>query len=172
MKMKIVFQVTLAVALAMFASGCCTGQLLDTFKQRTADTFNPTAVYQTTNRETFALEGTRHNHPEYSQPQIHAYLFIPQKNFASTNFQTGEKLSLTKIKELPPKVTLHLKSKDKLPSNYAKVVDLPKNDINLEIKEHHPGRAVIIFIPFTFACDVVTFPFQLFIGLMMSGGHT
>lgn len=161
MNAKIVFRCLVIITLIMLMPGCFTRSALKNYQSRTADTFNPSAVYQAPNHDGFVLEGIRHNNPEYSQPSLHAFVLIPKERLASVHLQTNQDLSLEQIRRLPPDLTTRLKSKKQLPSNYEKIASLPPNDINFELKVHHPGRAVFMVLPFTVVFDVATSPFQI-----------
>jgi hypothetical protein len=178
MKTKIILYLFAIVGLAFFATGCCTSQLLNTSRQKPVDYFRPTAVYQTTNRDSFALEGFRANGyvaAEMREPP-HKFVILSQECLKSAHFETNENLSLEEIYKLPSSQTHQLKIINKLPANYVKINELPYSTWQIELNEQPPQKAVLVFIPFTVAIDVATapiqIPFYLFIGLMMSGGHT
>ena len=78
-----------------------------------------------------------------------------KKNGASPPLPTNGTLALEDVKQLPPEVTKHLTIAKALPPEYAKVAELPKNDVQLVIRERHPDRANIVFLPFAMAVDVV-----------------
>jgi hypothetical protein len=167
MKIKIVFHFVLFVLLATSMTGCLTRMTLDDFHSTDFDTLTASAVYQTTNRDSFALEGQVYSCS--TRGDYHAFLIIPQDRLASANLQTNETLSLDEIKKLPLGMKPYLKPIDKLPSNYQKIADLPQNYERLNIKEKRLDAGVIILLPFAAIVDVVTFPLYL---LMLSGmGH-
>jgi hypothetical protein len=170
MKTKIVFHLALVVALATFATGCCTAMLVGDSKEKTTDTFNPSAVYQSTNGDGFALQGIRHNNPDNNKPPLQTYLIISQASLASQHLQTNSNLSLNDVKKLSADLAKHPDVQKTLPASYVKVADLPKNDIGLDVKEHHPKRVELIFIPFSVAVDVATSPIQIPFFLLLAGG--
>ncbi|HEU6447885.1 MAG TPA: hypothetical protein VFV23_05565 [Verrucomicrobiae bacterium] len=153
MKAKIVLYFVLLAMLTSFATGCCTSKLMKDFHQTRNDYFNPSRVYASTNSNDFALESSKFNPP---------FAIISQKEIASHNLSlTNTCLSLEQIKNLPPDLTKRAKLEKTLPPNYEKVADLQTNKVYIAIREHHPGRVVIVFLPFTVAVDVATAPFQL-----------
>jgi hypothetical protein len=163
MKTKIAFQFVFLATITLWMNGCCTASLVQNSGRRTADTFSPSAVYRTTNHNTFALEGTRHNDTTVFKvsPSVHSYLIIPKTSLASANLPTNEPLSLAEIRTFPAAFTLHLKTTKKLSANYEKIANLPNNDVNFEIKEHHPGRVKFVLLPFSVAADAATLPLQI-----------
>jgi hypothetical protein len=182
MKTKIVFHLALVVALAAFATGCCTASLMSKFHVKTIDDFNPSAIYQSTNNDYFALEGTIHNylkiaveknHFRHLNSGVHSYLIIPRKQLQFADL-TNNTNTITDIKKLSPDQTKHFKTKDTLPSNFQKVTDLPKNDVWIDAGEHRPNGGIIIFVPFTVAADVALIPIYLpfVIALEIGGVHT
>ena len=166
MKTKIVFYLTLVVALAMFTTGCCTSALIDRANDgHVEDTFNPSAIYQQTNHNNFALEGTRFiNSNQYltpsDAPSNHGYLMISQKALVSAHLLTNLDLSIIDIKKLPIELTEHLPIKKKLPQDYQKNADLPTNSVTLIVKEGYTQKGQLIFLPFAVAIDVATSPIQ------------
>jgi hypothetical protein len=182
MKTKIIFHLVFVIALATFATGCCTASLMSKFHEKTIDDFNPSAIYQSTNNDSFALEGTIHNYLRIAVEKnywrhlnsgVHTYLIIPQKQLQFTNL-TDETNTLAEIKKLSPDQTKHFKTKNTLPSNFQKVADLPKNEVWIDAGEHRPNGGLIIFIPFTVAADVALSPIYLIIAIpfMIGGVHT
>jgi len=181
-KVKIVFYLALLIALATFATGCCTTSLMSKFHEKTIDDFNPSAIYQSTNNDCFALEGTIHNYlkiaaePNYFRhlnSGVHTYLIIPQKQLQFADL-ANETNTLAEIKKLSPDQTKHFKTENKLSSNFQKVADLPKNDVWIDAGEHRPNGGIIIFVPFTVAADIALIPIYLpmIIAVGINGVHT
>ena len=151
-------------ALLALTGGCCTQSVVFNSNFPEIQLFHPSAVYQLTNDDRFALEGIFSNRPPttyINTTQLHGYLLLPQTNLNAQCFVTNGNHSLAVIKGLPPETTHRLKPKDKLPSSYAKIYDLPQNNIGLEINQTHPHRGGLILLPFAFAIDVVAFPVEL-----------
>lgn len=165
MKPKSVFNLILVVAVVQFLTGCiCTHAILEKSNERSVDTLNASAVYRQTTNHVFALEGTRTNHDKTS---VHAFLMIPQYLLAYAQLQTNKNLSLEEIRKLEIKKSenfpaRNLESKSRLSSDFEKIAELPRNDVNIEVKEHHPKAFLFILLPGAFAADVVTLPFQCF----------
>ena len=184
MKTKIAIHCASIVALATLMMGCCTQSLLQRTKEVTLNSFSPSAAYQTTNGTDLGLEGISREHFNYqaeyfwhTQPGVHTYLIIPGESLAFQHQQTDGNFFLGEIKKLPHGLTKSLKPKNKLPSDYKKVADLPKNEIYLDVETTRPSTAAstttaILFMPFTIAFDIVTFPIQLPFLLAMKSGHT
>src|SRR5215469_10580097 len=161
MNLRMVVQMVIAVMLCTFGSGCCTYMLVDATKYTTRDTFNPSAVYQTTNRHCYALEGTRYNNATeqgLSNSNL-AFVIMPKAKMVPENLRTNDTLSINDIHELSTNYTIGLKTKIKLPANYEKIADLSTNDTYITLKEHHPKRIYYVFVTATVAADIVTFPF-------------
>ena len=83
MKLKTIVLFILAIATSTFMTGCCTSSLLGSHPAVNIDTFNPKAVYKSENLQSFALEGTSHNHPKNEaiyiwrgKPGVKAYLIL------------------------------------------------------------------------------------------------
>ncbi len=138
------------VALTALSNGCCTWGIVGQFNATTVDTLNPSALYCSTNRGAAGLEG--------NSAGVHEFVLISKKNWASPPLPTNGTLALEDVKQLPPEVTKHLTIAKALPLEYAKVAELPKNDVQLVIRERHPDRANIVFLPFAMAVDVVLLP--------------
>jgi hypothetical protein len=164
MNIKIILHLLIATALCAFGSGCCTYLLVDSAKYTTHDTFNPSAVYQTTNnRHSFALEGTRYNNSSeqgLSNSNL-AFVIMPKAKLIPSNLRTNDTLSIGDIQTLPPDYTKSLKTKNALPANYEKITTLSTNSTYITIKDHHPKRVYYVFVPLTVAADIVTAPVQL-----------
>jgi hypothetical protein len=152
-----------AIVLAWFASGCCTYMLVDSTHYTTRDTFNPSAVYQSTNRENFALQGTRFkNSTEHGQTNASAaYVIMPREKILPENLRTNDMLSLADVQVLPTDYTKGLKTKTQLSVKYAEMTTFPINNVSIVLKEHHPRRYRYVFVPFTVAADILTSPIQL-----------
>ena len=163
MKLKIVYSLLVAAVLCVFGSGCCTYLLVDSAKYTTHDTFNPSAVYQTTNRHSFALEGTRYNNSSeegLSNSNL-AFVILTKAKLLPANLRTNATLSIDDIQTLPPGYTKGLKTKAALPANYEKIATLSTNSTYITIKDHHPKRAYYLFVPLTVTADIVTAPIQI-----------
>lgn len=161
MKLKFVFLT--AMALALFATGCCTTSLMVTYHKRNVDYFNPSAVYQATNAN-FVLEGVYSNEPVHASDvteRFHGYIAIPQEVLSAQNFEATSNLSLDQIGDFQSQLTRPLKTEKTLSPDHQKVADLPENDIGLQVNARYPNRAIILLIPFSIAADIVTFPIQL-----------
>ncbi len=163
MKIRIAVHFVAAIALAWLASGCCTYVLVSSTHYTTHDTFNPSSLYQTTNREDFALQGMRYkNSTEREQSDASAAVVImPKKNLIPENLQTNDTLSLEDLKTLPTDYTKTLKIKTQLPAKYEEIASFPTNDVSIVLKEHHPRRYRYVFVPVTVVADIVTSPIQL-----------
>jgi hypothetical protein len=149
MKRKFAFHFAITVLLAIFATGCCTQSLIDKTHKETHDVFYPTAIFQSTNGNSFALEGSFH------------------KKQLSTNYYTNGDLWLTEIKKLPSYSATNSILENNL-VDYKKLADLPDNKVGLETKRHHPNMGLLVFTPVTVAVDVATSPFQL-LGMLLIG---
>jgi hypothetical protein len=132
----------------------------------------------------FALEGTRKNHFYYEYENTaylgliknssfsasHAFLVLPPEFLVTPHFETNNAISLEEIKKIQINSNSELSTKNKLPLSYKKIAELPANDINFEIEEHHPYGGLMFILPITFAVDVVGFPFEYWL-VMSSMGH-
>jgi hypothetical protein len=163
MKMRMVIHLAAAIALAWVASGCCTYFLVSSTHYTTRDTFNPSSLYQTTNRENFALQGTRYkNSTEREQSDASpAFVIMPRKELVPENLRTNDMLSLEDLRILPVDYTRGLKTKTQLPPKYTEIAGFPTNNVSIILKEHHPRRYRYVFVPVTVAVDIVTSPIQL-----------
>lgn len=163
MNIKIILHLVFAALLCTFGSGCCTYLLVDSAKYTTHDTFNPSAVYQTTNRHCFVLEGTRYNNSSEQglSNSNFAFVIMPKAKLLPANLRTNNTLSIEDIQTLPPNYTKGLKTKATLPANYEKIATLSTNSTYITIKDHHPKRAYYLFVPLTVAADIVTAPIQI-----------
>jgi hypothetical protein len=163
MKIKIFFLLAIVAALALGGSGCCTYLLVDSTRYTTRDTFNPSAMYQTTNHDSFALEGARFNDAtEHGLSNSnHVFVLMPKARLLPPNLRTNDTLSLGDIQTLPEDYTKRLKTKTRLPDNYERIAGLPANHAGLVLQEHHPRRVRYVFTPFTVAADVATAPIQV-----------
>lgn len=177
MKIKITVHLTVFLALTAFSTGCFTTQVITASQQKPVDHFRPTAVYQTTNHESFALEGFRANDyiaAEMREPH-HQFIILPPECLKSAHLETNENLSLDDILKLPPTLTHRLKLINKLPLGYVKIADLPYTTTDIELNEQPPQKGRLGAIPFTVALDVATspiqIPFYLLVGLAMENGH-
>lgn len=167
------------LSLVTLTSGCLTQQCL-TPSQINTDKFNPFTIYQSKNAGRFALEGTycdldyvdEHAENFFAAPRSHGYLIISQKKLTSHHFETNGLVLLDEIKKLSPKITTPLKPENKLPANYEKVADLPKNDVILNINERRHYSGLIVMLPFAFAVDVVAFPLEALTALAFANGRT
>ena len=163
MKLKLILGCSVSlILLATLSTGCCTYVTAYHSGHKTQDTFNLSAVYQSTNSNSFALEGMRDNYYRHTnKPPFLAYLMIPRNHLISIQLQTNQNISLETLGKNPAAFKTGLKSKTALPSDYIKIADLPKNDLNLEVKSHHPYRMLIILLPLTVAADIVLLPIEL-----------
>jgi hypothetical protein len=163
MKTKIIFQFILLALLAAGGSGCCTYLLVDSTHYTTRDIFRPSAVYETTNLDSIALEGTRYNDAtEHGLSNSnHVFVILPEGTLPPPNLQSNVTLSAGDVRTLPPDYVQGLKIKTQLPANFEKKATLPPNNTSLLVKEHHPRRIRYVFVPFTLAADVATAPIQL-----------
>ncbi|HXE43109.1 MAG TPA: hypothetical protein VN516_08800 [Candidatus Baltobacteraceae bacterium] len=168
MKTRIATYFLFVVLLATIATGCCTHGLMKTSRMEIHDVFCPTAIYQSTNNNSFALEGTFHKQvvrPEGfladRQAPTHSYLIIVQNDWPSASFQMNGNLWVGEIKKLSSYPLKNQMLKSKLSGDFEKIADLPKNDIGLEIKKHHPYQAMVVFLPITVATDIALSPIYL-----------
>jgi hypothetical protein len=147
-----------AVALAAFATGCCTGSVIDDMKRTTSDRFSPSTIYRSKDGHDFAVAGTwrRYN----STNQLRRFLMVPHETLAKHHLDTND-LSVAVLGQLPYDLTVHLKMAKTLPPDYHKIADVPVNNFNVDVNEHHPGRASAIMLPFTVAADTATLPIQI-----------
>lgn len=160
MKIRIAIHLVVAIALVLFASGCCTALLVNSASYTTRDTFSPSAVYQTTNRDSFALEGIRFNEG-HGSPTNHVFVIMPKANLMPLGLRTNDSLSIDDIKTLQPPYTKGLKTKKQLPPEYEKIHSLRPNQASIVIREHHPKAGLYVFLPVTVAADIVTSPVQI-----------
>jgi hypothetical protein len=174
---RIVLHVALAVVLSICGSGCCTALLLGSAKYTSRDTFNPSALYQTTNRDGFALKGTQFKDTigYYQANTSRVFVIMPKEQLVPINLRTNNTLSLSEIQTLQPERIKGAKTKTQLPANFEKVADLPPNGARLVLKEHHRRRIYYVFVPVTVGVDAATAPFQaigigLFLLAMRNGG--
>lgn len=160
MNIKILCQLAFVLMLALGNSGCCTYMLVDSTHYQTQDTFNPSAVYQTTNNAGFALKGTRYNDAtEHGLTNAsHVFVLLPKEKLVPANLRTKGTLTLREIQNFTADNTIGLKTKTQLPANYNLVANLPPNHTSLVLQKHHPRRIRYVLVPFTLAADVVTFP--------------
>jgi hypothetical protein len=160
MKTKIAVHFGSLIVLIGLATGCCTSAVMKDFHRTTVDNFNPSSAYESTNSDGFALMSNRHDPP---------FAIIPESELLSHKiYLTNTNLLLEQIRRLPPELTKQVSLRQKLPANFEKVANLPRNNIYLDVREHHLGRAVIIFAPFALAVDILTAPIQLVMILSMS----
>jgi hypothetical protein len=89
------------------------------FHEKTIDDFNPSAIYQSTNNYSFALEGTIHNYLKIAVEKnywrhlnsgVHTYLIIQQKQLQFANL-TSETNTLAELKKLSSDQTKHFQTK-------------------------------------------------------------
>lgn len=160
---RIILQLALAVVLSTCGSGCCTYLLVDSTRYTTKDTFNPSAVYQTTNLQKVALEGTRFkDSSEQGQANAsHVFIIMPKDKLVPANLRDNSTFSIDDIQTLQPGLIKGLKTESQLPASFKKVADLPPNNASVVLKEHHPRRIRYVFVPITAAVDVATAPLQI-----------
>ena len=163
MKIRMVVHCIAAIVLIWLASGCCTYFLVSSTHYTTHDTFNPSSLYQATNREDFALNGTRFkNSTEHEQANASAaFVIMPREKLVPENLRTNDTLSLEDLQILPTDYTKGLKTKTTLPAKYIQIASFPTNDVSIVVKEHHPRRYRYVFVPVTVVADIVTSPIQL-----------
>lgn len=163
MKLKILFLLALLALLAGGTTGCCTYLLVSSTHYKTQDTFNPSAIYETTNRDTIALEGTRfQNATDHQQANPgHVFVLLPPGELPPAILQAGATSSTGDMRTLPPDYLKKLKIKTQLPSGYEKISEIPTNNITIIVAEHHPRRVRYVFAPFTLVADAATSPVQL-----------
>ena len=163
MNLRMICLMAMVALLATFATGCCTTELVYTAEYTTHDKLNPSAVYQTTNHDSFALEGTRFN--DDSERGVnnsnHVFVLAPKANIKPLDLRTNDNLSINDINSLDSAYTKNLNTKKQLPANYQKVADLPTNNVSIVIKDRHPKRAMLVFLPVTVAVDAATSPLQI-----------
>jgi len=161
------------IVLTVVSNGCLTMAVSSNAELSQFELFNPSAVYQLRNDESYAFEGMYSNRAAIEghwPPMFHGYLIIPRKSPAFQYFETNGNLSLSTIEKLPPEMSLRLKTKNKLNVDNEKLADLPKSDTGLKVNETHPYRLAYIELPFAFIIDVVAFPIELPVLLSLSNG--
>ena len=167
--LRIPFFILSIAILPWVGTGCfCANAVMEKSNKRTVDLFNPSIVYrQTTNHSHFAFEGTKIS--PRKEPPVQAYLFIPDYLLIRAGLQTNEDLSLAEVKKLQVKKSENFPSAElaletRLSSDYEKVAELGTNDINIEIKEHHPAAGWALLLPGAFVVDVLGFPVDCYYG--------
>lgn len=162
-KIKALFLLALLALLASGTTGCCTYLLVSSTHYKTQDTFNPSAVYETTNRDIMALEGTRYKNATdhgYASPS-HVFVVLPQGVLPPPILQSNVTASAGDTRTLPSDYAKGVKIKTQLPPGYAKISDFPANNTAIVVAEHHPRRIRYVFVPFTLVADAATSPIQL-----------
>ena len=165
------------LGLALLATGCCTGMLVDYSKKSTRDTFLPRTLYQETNHTRLAIEGTLFKHV----PQEKAYtgkglpqcLMLPDNNPLSLPAEGKEWQWLHDNRESLCKLAKGSTLQDTIPPNYERVAVF--KDTYGSIPMPHTERkhtAAMACAPLTVAADVVTLPLQLIgWGIWLLLGH-
>lgn len=170
-------RITLCCLLIVLITGCCTSSLVEHSNRKTVDTFSPVAVYQSANGDGFALEGSmqkgyaddpilRNTGSNHELP-LHSYLIVNQDFSMSEHFGTNGNHALAQIKRYSPDIARHSKLERRLPLNFEKIAELPKNQLSIGIRERHRERALLVFLPFTVATDAAALPLQGFALLVM-----
>ncbi len=139
-------------------SGCFTHIASHEVIQGKSDCFFPAAIYKSSDGS-LAVEGTLSK----NRKQIHAYLMIPQKVLVEAHKKTNGEVSMTDINSLPPSSQKQLQLQKELPSDYRKVVDIPKGQGGMmSVNQRKTINIVAIgALPFAFIIDAVTFPLQI-----------
>lgn len=105
----------------------------------------------------FALEGRRDGRNGSSR----AFLIIDDNLLKRANAQTNQTLSVDDIQRAYEALALGRGStRRKIPAEYTRVGDLPKNDIGLDVEMYYPGGGWTFLLPVAFLLDVGTFPLQ------------
>jgi hypothetical protein len=185
---------TLTLVLPAFLSGCCTSTLLATSKKTTRDTFTPAVLYQGPNsaydrqipiHTRLAMGGTvnkavpegqgRWFHPSKHQI-VPDQFFLMQTPYHWDMPAGDQKQQLQWFRSHDDALARAAQGgrvEGSLPPNYQRVADFPKlpfSSFVISGTEKKHTSAAVLAIPLTIAADVVTFPFQLIIGLMYRAG--
>ena len=163
MNSKIALRRTLTVLLTVLMTGCCSTKLINRANQTVTDTFSPIAVYRLPNGPLFALEGELHPADStVNKGNVHTFLITSRTNLGAEPFPTDGRLALERIQKLPEnQIARHSKLMAHLPLGFERVVDLLTNNVLIAGREHHPGRAYLLFLPLTLSVDVPMFPLRL-----------
>ncbi len=174
MKPRTLFHCGLIAALAPLLTGCLvTHAVLDEAGKTTVDTFNPAAVYRKTADDgSLVLEGPQRygfsqnkgqfgiNETNANAASSHQFVIVAPEVLKIAQLQTNQSLSLEDIKKLSLNVESGIKSRSRLPSGYERIAILPKNDVNLGVKQHHPHTFLVILVPAAIVVDIVGFPVE------------
>src|ERR1700739_825819 len=88
---------------------------------------------------------------------------IPQKVLVEAHKKTNGEVSMADINSLPPSSQKELQLQKELPSEYQKVLDIPKGQGGMMSVNQRKKINVFAIgaLPFAFVIDAVTFPLQI-----------
>jgi hypothetical protein len=168
---KRILHALLTSLLALLTGGCISATVVQQSKEKTTDRFFPSAVYQSTNGENLALEGTlrldNQKTPGVRETyETNSYLVIARTHLGVELFPTNGQPALKRIEKSLRDWEKYSTVADRLPEGYEKITNLPRHSTSIGINPHYPKRAVIALLPITVAADAATLPFQA-IGILI-----
>jgi hypothetical protein len=176
--MKRIKQGAALVMLAICAVGCCTQRLSEYAHQTTRDTFLPHTLFQQTNGNRIAFEGTLYKNVPSSVtyagngtprclvlPDTDRGWHTPVKGKERRWFDDNYHAFCELANESMLQVTM--------PPGYRKVPDFPKTwpSIPMPDSERQPHMGAMALAPLTVIADVILSPFQLMGFAMLGIGH-